>query len=743
MTYSAILARYRAACCGVVTLMAAGCDGNDGQAGPSGIPGTPGVATSSVAESLTFSVDQITIASPAVLDFTLANEDGVRFTGLRAGQIRFTLAKLVTGLDGNASVWQSYINRIESPGPGPGTEPRIQATAESNGTLQLKSDGTYRYTFAIDLRAVASPIAVSFEPTRTHRLGVQISGGDLPVTNAVYDWRPADGATRGIAQRDIATTTSCNQCHGRLALHGGNRIDVRFCVTCHNPGSTDANSGNTVDFRVLIHKIHQGKHLPSVQAGGEYAIWGFRGVKYDYSDVAYPQDIRNCTKCHDAEDPATPQGGHWESQPSIEACGSCHDDVDFATGAGHSSENFTAQNGQCTICHADAGFAPAVAAAHRIPKRIAAAQFALEIVAVSDSAPGQFPTVTYAIENPANRARYNILDAGDPVWANGAVTILLGWNNADHTNEGNGSTTTPASAVTLNGKAAGGNNAAPAANADGTFTVRSLRAVPAGVTGSGVAGMTARAAGDLNGDGDHTDAEDRIPIRSVVRYFAITDLAPVARRSVVDIVNQCDDCHDQLTLHGQSRTDEPQVCAICHNPRNTDIARRPKNPDGTVNVSATADGLGEQSVDFKRMVHAIHAARKREQPFVVYGFGGSVNDFSGVRFPGLLGNCRACHKPETFALPLASGVLATTVDTGNLLANAGYIADPGDDRVTTPTAAACSACHDSAVAQTHMEQNGAQFSILVTDANAGAETCVVCHGPGRLADVSYVHSIVP
>jgi OmcA/MtrC family decaheme c-type cytochrome len=143
------------------------------------------------------------------------------------------------------------------------------------------------------------------------------------------------------------------------------------------------------------------------------------------------------------------------------------------------------------------------------------------------------------------------------------------------------------------------------------------------------------------------------------------------------------------------------------------------------------------------MIHGIHSAAMRENPFVIYGFGSSVNDFSGVRFPGVLNNCRTCHKPGTFTLPLADTVLATTVDTGNILVNAGYIQDQTDDQVTTPTSIVCSTCHDRAVARTHMEQNGAQFSILVTNVNNGAETCEVCHGPGRLADVAEVHAVPP
>jgi OmcA/MtrC family decaheme c-type cytochrome len=735
----------------LAALLLAACSGDEGApgaAGPAGSPGSPGVGVTASATALSFAVDAITVASPPVVDFTLTNEAGIRYVGLAQGQVRFTLAKLVPGTNGNPDAWQSYINRTETRGAGAwgagGTA--IQATSESNGTLVNNMDGTYRYTFATNVTNVTSPLAVAWQPALTHRLGVQISGGGQPVANATYDWRPSDGATAGIASLDIVQTASCNECHGQLALHGGGRIETKYCVTCHNPGSTDANSGHTVDFKVMIHKIHRGEHLPSVAAGGSYRIWGNADSEHDFSHVAYPQDIRNCTKCHDAADAATPQAGHWATQPSREACGSCHDDVDFSTGAGHTSGSIVAQNSECTICHSDSSnFAPTPAEAHAIPEKVAGANYRLNVISVANTAPGQFPVITYEVTNPnAGNARYNILNAGDPAWANGAVSLLIGWNNADHTNRGNGSASTPASAISLNGKAASsGNNAAPVANGDGTFTVTSLRAIPAFMAGSGVVGMTGRTAADLNGDGDAADADDRIPIKSVVKYFAITDPAPVARRSVVDIVNQCDDCHDQLTLHGDSRTDEPQLCVICHNPRNTDIARRPKNADGTVNTALTADGLEEQSIDFKRMIHGIHSAAKREQPFVVYGFGNSVHDFSTVHFPGVLENCRTCHKPNTFTLPLAPGVLATTVDTGSILANPGYIADQADDLVTTPAATVCATCHDSAIAQTHMEQNGAQFSILVTGVNNGAETCEVCHGPGRIADVSEVHAVTP
>ena len=50
-----------------------------------------------------------------------------------------------------------------------------------------------------------------------------------------------------------------------LSAHGGARVEVQYCVMCHNPGTTDPYSGNTLDLKVMIHKIHTGNTLPSIQ----------------------------------------------------------------------------------------------------------------------------------------------------------------------------------------------------------------------------------------------------------------------------------------------------------------------------------------------------------------------------------------------------------------------------------------------------------------------------------------------
>jgi mono/diheme cytochrome c family protein len=85
-------------------------------------------------------------------------------------------------------------------------------------------------------------------------------------------------------------------------------------------------------------------------------------------------------------------------------------------------------------------------------------------------------------------------------------------------------------------------------------------------------------------------------------------------------------------------------------------------------------------------------------------------------------------------------VQATTVDAGARTTLA-------DDRAVSPNASACSACHTSSLAKVHMEQNGGDFSAGKTEegaiVSAGVESCAVCHGPGRTADVKLMHGVGP
>jgi len=682
-----------------------------------------------------------------VVEFQLTDQNQVAILDLGAGDVRFIIAKLQSSPVGNLTGnWQSYVNRIEQPGVGPGTEPRLQATAErgTSGELTNRRDGTYSYRFALSVtgldgevlaQADSEGLNLDYESDRTHRVAIQFDNAQQPA-NPTYDWVPATGTTEQILHRDIAATANCNGCHGRLGLHGGNRVEVRYCVTCHNPGSTDANSGNTVDLKNMIHKIHSGASLPSVQAGGEYAIWGFSDNKHDYSSLIYPQDLRNCQVCHGGSLTAdastvqpTSQGDNWSEFATRSACGSCHDGIDFDAHFGGQTDD-----SNCMSCHQTNAVAGNIRARHRNLVAEASERFAARILSVTNTAPGEFPQVQYEVFDPTNGdAPYDL--QSDPAWTAGGgasrLAIDLAWSTTDYTNTGNEEE--DASAVSLDallGTPVG----------DGSYTVESTVAIPDGsghpgiaATGSGVAAIEGHPAVDI-GTESAPDVQ-RIPFTSASEFFSIDepDGEPVARRDVAEL-DKCLACHGQLSLHGGNRTDNLQVCVACHNPRNTDREVR--------DIAATppTDGKDEESLDFKRMVHGIHAAAMRVKPLQIVGFGGRsthVYDEEHVHFPGRLNDCLTCHTEGSYRVPLAINVLGTTVDTGD------DHQSPLDDTLITPTAAVCSSCHDSASSQQHMEQNGASFSTsqMAIDDGQVLEQCSTCHGTGRTYDVDSVHGL--
>ena len=83
-------------------------------------------------------------------------------------------------------------------------------------------------------------------------------------------------------------------------------------------------------------------------------------------------------------------------------------------------------------------------------------------------------------------------------------------------------------------------------------------------------------------------------------------------------------------------------------------------------------------------------------------------------------------------------VLGTTVDANDKTTVL-------DDKVISPNTAVCSTCHVTQLAKDHMTQNGGDFNATKmadgTLVSAGSETCGLCHGPGRSADVGKVHKV--
>jgi OmcA/MtrC family decaheme c-type cytochrome len=376
--------------------------------------------------------------------------------------LAFALAKLVPGANGSPSKWVSYIvttvptyksatdKTIVASVP---TRP----STDNTGTLVDNKNGTYLYTFYRDITKASAAVAsatltapsvasdlgnLTFEPNLVHRLAIQVAG-NAPGTgtntanavqvapavplmnpvNAIYDFIPASNraVTSADPSREIVAIAKCNECHSKLGdfpgatkvidsqdgktrvaagagIHGGGRIETKFCVVCHTDqrkfGQARAVSTNNAfpalkrtvsqnattglyseafapftyvadgvtvgDMPAFIHKMHMGKELVKKN-------YNFANIPLN--EVTYPQPITNCVKCHDGSATSTAKtanGDNWKTVPSRLACGACHDGIDFATGrgltladaaAGKTTSDYghiggsKADDSQCTLCH--------------------------------------------------------------------------------------------------------------------------------------------------------------------------------------------------------------------------------------------------------------------------------------------------------------------------------------------------------------------------------------------------------
>jgi OmcA/MtrC family decaheme c-type cytochrome len=253
-------------------------------------------------------------------------------------------------------------------------------------------------------------------------------------------------------------------------------------------------------------------------------------------------------------------------------------------------------------------------------------------------------------------------------------------------------------------------SARSATGSNGTYTYTFTGKVPAGATGSFSVGIEGyRNITLLPGTTQEQVVRDAGDNKVI--HFAV-DSSTAAPHAVEVITANCNQCHYRITAHGENRN-QVEMCILCHNPNTTDVARRPAN------------GGQPQGVDFPVLIHRIHqgeesAAGGQMTPFVVYGFGGTANNFSEVRFPGDLRNCAKCHVNDMESVPLPAG----RVNVQN--PQAWY-------NPMGPTAAACTGCH------TH--KSTAAHTNLMTSPTLG-ESCEVCHGRNADLAVDKVHARV-
>jgi hypothetical protein len=194
----------------------------------------------------------------------------------------------------------------------------------------------------------------------------QIQGFSNPVAFALKTFQV------GTATEELKVATNCTDCHGDSIMHlyeshiHPGRFDPDYCKACHDyahygTGNAFVNQGGTstsgwsgfgaVPIARRVHGVHFGKYL-------EHSNEIYANADY-FKDVIFPQDVRNCTKCH-ADNPM------WKEEPARVPCLACHDSDSAKAHGALMTFDFTPEDPYggdevetCVVCHgADSAFSP-------------------------------------------------------------------------------------------------------------------------------------------------------------------------------------------------------------------------------------------------------------------------------------------------------------------------------------------------------------------------------------------------
>jgi OmcA/MtrC family decaheme c-type cytochrome len=642
-------------------------------------------------------------------------------------------------------------------------------STDTNGTLVDLGNGSYKYTFFTDVTQVKAQVAgftnlgtkvasdlddLTYEPSRIHRVSLVISG-NVPGTgtntsnavqvvpgvpfskpvNVMYDFIPgATGvgtpvATSDAGQRLIVDKASCNECHTKLggipgtessAFHGGSRQDPKYCVMCHTDqrkfgakvvtstaGAFDPATSATVfdgvnvaNLPVLIHRVHKGSLL--VKKG-----YNFGGVLLN--ETKFPQDIRNCTKCHDNTAPKlAPQADNYKTVPSVLACGACHDGINFTTGTGTTNAGLAtghvggpqANDTLCAICHTPANIqsvyhlpvAPPAAnnsllvaggnantnaawvAANWNNLPAGAIKVSYDVSSVSRNASKQ-PVIKFKMKQDAGSGFVDVpfqtFAAGTTteLWANfmGSPSVYFVFavpqDGILKPAEFNASVSGYLKGI-WNGSATGtgaGTMTGPDATGYYTVTLTGVTIPDSATMLTGGLGYTYSLTSTMPltqtnlADYPVTTAITNAALKTGGLIVVAPDAQKVAtsytgRRAIVED-KRCNSCHLELgifteeTFHGGQRNDGT-TCSWCHTP------------------NRASSGWSADSTTF---IHSIHAASKRDIAFTWHA-ATTTESFGDIGYPAVLNACETCHLPGTYDFSAtASAVpnrLYRTVATG-------------------------------------------------------------------------------
>jgi len=660
---------------------------------------------------LNITVNSASISTKGIITvvYTVADPNGLPLdaagvTTPGAISLSFIAAVLPNGVED----YTAYTTRAATGTVIPTTQ---QPGADSNGATTPLGPGQYQYVFG-----TAAP--AGFDATATHTIGVygsrNLTTYNLGTNYASTTYNFVPNGAKVTQVHDIIKTASCDTCHDQLSAHGGSRRGMDMCVLCHQPQNVDPNTGDTMDAKVFFHKIHMGASLPSVKAGTPYIPAVNSHGTFNFSTVVFPadqpnDDPRRCEICH-SQSTGAAQAKIFMTTPLRAACGACHDDVNFATGANHPGgiQNDDAQCANCHIPQGEMDFDASILGAHVVPAESSLLSgLHVAITGVANGTAGSAPVVTFTVLDRNKNAV--------PLSQLSSISITMAGPTTDYGYTIFGSNTGTPGYVTESASGA-------PCSTSGTCTYKFTNIVPAKATGTYAVGIEARRSEtvpELVG-GATVQTAIQYGAANPVSYFSV-DGSPVATRRQVVALSNCNQCHVALSLHGSLRNNT-EYCVMCHNPSNTDASTR------ATATNAADKAAPAQGINLNLLVHRIHYGNNQpsNRPYIVVGFGGSHNDFSGTLFPALFPtgeandtrNCSLCHVNSTEQNDLTLTGLNAVVDP------------QGPINPVQPFTSACTGCHMDIPAASHALANTTTLG----------EACSVCHSSGAAYAVDQVHA---
>ncbi|MGS0690667.1 OmcA/MtrC family decaheme c-type cytochrome [Shewanella sp. 30m-9] len=750
---------------GLLSLAVTGC-GSDGDNGNDGQDGVIGVSIDNAKSMNAIFTNATVDAGTVTVDFKLENDNGVAVLGLtKDHDLRFGIAQLshVTELMGETEVdrgfqWQAYINAEKTPNQDwiPEGETNIKPSNQFQANVEKASscetcfvdngDGTYSYSFQQNVANVTEPVAVAYNAEFTQRATLEL---ELPnfAANAHFDWQPSTGMTDGIQTRNVVAIETCYTCHQpeSLAFHGGRRIDLENCASCHTATSGDPETGNSVDFTYMIHAIHKGSNreinTPEGMAPAPYKVIGYGGGVHDYGKVMYPQNpAADCAACHVEGENAPANADLFKADLSNTACIGCHTEKPSSN---HSSTN-------CMSCHdnGNEAYGRSAERAHSdATKRYKESQgysakfsnievsnngtkdvltFDVQILDEKDA-----PVAIELIKNPSQYTPSSIylswdIDKDYPAYtdetkysargfallppANPWDPVVSTYNPETHTfsiNSTNSKLVLPA----LEGKSVELFAGVATCFSNGGFGAPLVKPIACDTTDD-----------KGNSIASYAYIQDE-PLRFTWNGTGVQDTKKPAieRRDIIDAA-KCTSCHNQEIVH----FDNGVNCQACHVPDKGVTEVKNEFYQSTGEIKSTS---------------FIYKAHKAEGHYT-----GTV----------VKTDCMTCHsKGEGYSGPVYGFELGRSAGTAHALPKdlsqkiPEDIRNPENDAdkeakklwikentwYASPDAAACMSCHQkymSDAALSHMTTNGAYFGPEMSEAKKAVETCSTCHSPEQV-----------